>query len=223
VVACPCPSRGASIGDWRADLAEIGRQLRARHPDPFARCGRLTFERALARLEEEVPRLTEEQRVVRAMRLVALVGDGHTQLEPARPDFGRWYPVRVQEFEGGFFITAEHESVVDLAGAEILEVAGGPWQRAAEDARSLLGADNEFGAREGLFAFSSAPSGRGWATPTPRAASGSGCASPAARSPSVGSRRGPPTTPGTHRGIRPSSGTFRPRWEGHRWAAPSAG
>jgi hypothetical protein len=157
LAGAPGQGDAASVSDWREDLAEIGRQLRARHPDPFARCGHLTFARELARLVEEVPRLGEEQRVARSMRLVAMVGDGHTQLEPARADFGRWYPVRLYEFDDGLFVTAAHESVAELAGAQLLEVAGRPARQAADDARALFGADNELGAREALFALSSPP------------------------------------------------------------------
>jgi hypothetical protein len=150
------PALAASISDWRSDVDELIREVRATHPDPYARCGRLTFLREAEKLKKDIPLLSEEQRMVGAMKLVALIGDTHTQLEPNRADFALWYPIRVYEFSDGYFVTAAHDSVAELAGAKMVEVAGKPVAKAAADARALMGADNGFSARENLAAFSSA-------------------------------------------------------------------
>jgi hypothetical protein len=100
--------------------------------------------------------MNEEQRVVGAMRLIALIGDTHTQLEPNRSDFAVWYPIRIYEFTDGYFVTAVHTSSADLSGAQVLEIAGRPINQIADDARSLMGSDNTFAAKENLFALSSA-------------------------------------------------------------------
>jgi Tetratricopeptide repeat len=152
----PPASRAASVEDWRHDLDEMVLDVKGIHPDPFARVGRLQFLRAADVLRADLPRLTEEQRVVRAMRLIASIGDTHTQLEPGRPDFALWYPVRIYEFSDGYFVTAAHRSVADLAGAQLLEAAGRPIAGVVDDARSLMGADNVFAGKEYVFAFSNA-------------------------------------------------------------------
>jgi tetratricopeptide (TPR) repeat protein len=150
------PSCAATVADWRADIDEIVKDVRAIHPDPYARCGRLTFLRRGQALKAALPGLTEEQRMVGAMRLVALIGDTHTQLEPQRPDFALWYPIRIYEFSDGYFVTAAHESVADLAGAQVLEVRGAPIDQVVNDVRGLMGSDNAFAAKENLFPFSDA-------------------------------------------------------------------
>jgi tetratricopeptide (TPR) repeat protein len=152
----PLSSGAATVEEWRSDLDAIVVDVRAIHPDPFARVGKLEFMRQAEALKSDLPRLTEEQRVVRAMRLIALIGDTHTQLEPSRPDFALWYPVRIYEFSDGYFVTAAHRSVAELAGAQVLEAAGQPIDRVANDARSLMGADNAFASKEYVFAFSNA-------------------------------------------------------------------
>lgn len=76
-----------SVADWRSDIDQIVNDIRLLHPDPFTKTGKLTFLREVERLKAEVPSFTEEQRVVRAMKLVTLIGDGHTQLEPDNPSF----------------------------------------------------------------------------------------------------------------------------------------
>src|SRR4051794_23260149 len=97
-LALPLPAAAASVGDWRADIDEIVKDARLVHPDAFTKTGRLTFLRQAEALKRALPSLTEEQRMVAAMRLVASIGDGHSSLEPDNPAFGRWYPVRLYQF-----------------------------------------------------------------------------------------------------------------------------
>jgi hypothetical protein len=156
LLAAAAPARAASLAAWRADLAELLKDIRAVHPDPFTKTGELTFMRSYAGFLSDLPRLGEEQRVVGAMRLVALLGDGHTQLEPSDPAFAYWYPVRIYEFSDGYFITSAFEDVRELAGAQVLKLAGRPVEEVISDARDLMGADNGFGRRENLHAVHSA-------------------------------------------------------------------
>lgn len=146
----------AHIADWRNDIDTIVADLRLLHPDPFTKVGRLTFLREAEAFKKAIPAMTEEQRVVRAMRLVASIGDGHTMLEPHTARFGWWYPVRLYEFTDGYFITSAHKSVADLAGAQVLEIAGRPVEEVMAAARTLVSADNEFNKQERLFAVHSA-------------------------------------------------------------------
>lgn len=156
-VALPLPAKAASVGDWRADIDEIVKDVRLVHPDAFTKTGRLTFLRQAEALKRALPNLTEEQRMVGAMRLVASIGDGHTSLEPANPAFGFWYPVRLYQFSDGVFVTAAQRPVAELAGAQVLEIAGRPALEVVAEARRLQGADNDIGTLETMNATSSAP------------------------------------------------------------------
>jgi hypothetical protein len=148
--------RSPSVPDWRHGLDEIVKDIRLLHPDPFAKTGKLTFLREAKALKAALPSLTHEQRVVRAMRLVASLGDGHTHLEPDSPAFARWYPVRLYEFTDGFFVTSAHRSVAELAGAQVLEIGSRSVDRVVAEVRKLLGADNAFGSKERLYAVHNA-------------------------------------------------------------------
>jgi hypothetical protein len=156
LLAIATNAAAATVAEWRTDIDQIVADIRSIHPAPFTKVGELTFRRRVAAFEEALPSMTEEQRVVEAMRIVASIGDGHTQLEPQRPDFGSWYPVRFYEFTDGYFITAAHRSEADLAGAQVLEIAGHPVDEAANAARALMGSDNAMGAEENLFALHNA-------------------------------------------------------------------
>ncbi len=145
-----------SVVDWRHDIDEIVKDIRLLHPDPFTRIGRFTFLREVSALKAALPYLTEEQRAVQAMRLVASLGDGHTQLVSENPIFAYWYPIRLYEFTDGLFVTSAYKSVADLAGAQVLEIGGRPAIEVIERARRLMGADNEFGSKERLYAVHNA-------------------------------------------------------------------
>lgn len=142
-----------TVADWRASVDEVVNDVRLLHPNPFTKTGRLAFDRRAASLKAALPSLTEEQRAVELMELVASIGDGHTLLELERPDFASWYPIRLYSFSDGLFISAAHKSVQDLAGAQVVEIASRPADEVVSKSRALVGADNSVGALSGLYAL----------------------------------------------------------------------
>ena len=153
VAAQPAAAADQNSADWRTGLDRLAAELKSVHPRPFAKVGELTFQRELDSLKQRLPRLSEEQRVVEAMRLVASLGDGHTQVEPTGAEWRSWYPVRIVDFGDGYFVTSAHRSVADLAGAELLQIGGRPAAEAVEAARTLMGADNAFDRKIRMFAL----------------------------------------------------------------------
>jgi hypothetical protein len=147
------PAVAASVDDWRADIDSITHDIVTVHPDPFTRISRAGFLKEAVQLKSALPGLTEEQRAVRAMQLVALIGDGHTWLEPNRPDFANWYSLRIYQFTDGYFVTAAYKADADLVGAQILAIAGHPVGQVIDRVRTLEGSDNDLDREEHLFAF----------------------------------------------------------------------
>jgi len=141
-----------TVSDWRRDIDEVSADIRLIHPDPFTKTGKMVFLRSIDRLKEDVPKLTEEQRVVRLMQVVASVRDGHTQLEADNPRFAYWYPIRILDFPDGYFVTAARVDNADLAGAQVLEIGGRPVGEVMAAVRSVMGADNLLDAQVKLYA-----------------------------------------------------------------------
>ena len=115
------PALGADIKDWRSAIDAIVLDLETVHPNAFGKIDHTAFRAQADALKSALPKLTEEQRMVRAMQLVSVIGDGHTQLSPDRRDFALWYPIRLYEFTDGYFVTAAYKSDADLVGAQISE------------------------------------------------------------------------------------------------------
>ncbi len=121
---------GSAIDDIRARIAGI-------HPKPFFDSSADAFAAQARDLRRALPRLSDETAMARAMQLVATINDGHTQLEPLGPAFRHWYGVRLYHFTDGYFVTSAYGPDADLAGAEILEIAGRPAGASARCGKSM--------------------------------------------------------------------------------------
>lgn len=139
----------SSVRQWREDLAYLARELPRRHKDLFHTIGRQQFDSAVAALERKLPALARHQVIVELARLVALVGDGHTNVAPTRdPKIGfQAYPVRLYFFKDGLFIRAAAKPHADLVGAKVVRIGRLTADQAYLAVRDLVGRDNEMNAR----------------------------------------------------------------------------
>lgn len=81
---------------WQRDLQYLAKELQQRHKNAFHTVGKEQFERAVAELNSAIPSLQEYEILVGLRRIVAMVGDAHTALEPTRT-FNR-YPLTLYWF-----------------------------------------------------------------------------------------------------------------------------
>jgi hypothetical protein len=144
--------RGADstfVRQWREDLAYLARELPRRHKNLFHTMRREQFDSALAVLDRKLPTLARHQVIVEIARLVALVGDGHTNVAPTRdPKIGfHTYPVKLFFFKDGLFIRSARREHADLVGAKVVRIGRLTTGQAYEAVRELIGRDNEMNAR----------------------------------------------------------------------------
>ncbi|HEY9507657.1 MAG TPA: hypothetical protein VIQ27_16970 [Gemmatimonadales bacterium] len=142
-------SDSSSIRQWREDLAYLARELPRRHENPFHTITRARFDSALAVLERKLPGLARHQVIVELARLVALVGDGHTNVDPTRdPKIGfHTYPVKLYFFKDGLFIRSAAKAQSELVGAKVVRIGRLTADEAYLAVRQLIGRDNEMNAR----------------------------------------------------------------------------
>ena len=109
-----------NVAAWRADLDTLERELPIRHPAPFANVPRVRWHSAATALERRLPAMSRNQAIVGFMRLVALVGDAHTDLDPG-PALGlRFYPLELYSFDDGLFVRRADSTHAALVGANAL-------------------------------------------------------------------------------------------------------
>ena len=156
--ASPVPSAPPlTPAQWAEDLDTLVAKVRRVHPRPFRRISSDQFAAMITSLRADIPRLRDDAIAVRMMALVASLRDGHTSLSPFGKSVGftRWYPVRFYRFTDGVFITAIQPELARFNGAKVVRFGGIDADRAADSAATLMGADNEFGAREHTMMLSS--------------------------------------------------------------------
>lgn len=167
VIALACPSMAAlpafaqapvppaaqtqelSAAEWRADLRFLASEMEKRHKGLFHSVSREKFAAAVAELDAAIPSLQRHEIIVGMMRIVAMVGDGHTRLDPLKDEaFAfRSLPVKLYLFDDGLYVRAAAPGQKELVGARVTAFGGVPVEEALRRAGAITGADNDWGRR----------------------------------------------------------------------------
>jgi len=134
---------------WREDLRFMADEMPLRHKNLFHSITREQFEFAVGVLGERIPTMSREQIIVQMARIVAMVGDGHTNIAPTRdPKIGfHSLPVKLYFFKNGLYVRAADEEHADIVGARVLYISGVPVDAAYQSVRNIIGRDNEMDAK----------------------------------------------------------------------------
>ena len=137
------PSPSAVTTPWADDLALIDREVRTRHPDPFANNPESAWTAKLAELATTLPTATTDEQTVQLASLIGLL-DSHSSFSGPY----RLYPLQAYRFAEGWFIILAPDP--ELVGARLVAVGGTPIEDVERALRPLIPADNEQGKRIGL-------------------------------------------------------------------------
>jgi hypothetical protein len=104
----PEPMDRAQVAAWRDDLTYMAREMARRHKNLYHTVSRARFDSAITALSRRVPWLERHQIIVEMARIVALVGDGHTNIAPTRdPKIGfHTLPIQLYFFKDALFVRA---------------------------------------------------------------------------------------------------------------------
>jgi len=140
LMLCACGPREVttrlSAEQWREDLRHLARELPRRHANAFHAVSRERFEAEVARTDAELPRLDADQSLVALMRVVALVGDGHTHLD-LPPSWPR-YPLELHWFGDELRVAAAAAPYHAALGARVRGVGDAPLDEALRRAAELV-------------------------------------------------------------------------------------
>ena len=122
LTACAAQNATTNISAdaWRADLRYLAAELPRRHTNAFHTTSPERFADEVAKLDAAIPRLSNDESVVGLMRIVALVGDGHTHLD-LPPSFLR-YPIELHWFGNELRVVAAGASYPAALGARVIAI-----------------------------------------------------------------------------------------------------
>jgi tetratricopeptide (TPR) repeat protein len=147
----PRPAAPAELTaqQWREDLRFMAAEMERRHKNLFHTVSRDRFLAAVADLDRRIPSLQRNEIIVGMMRIAAMIGDGHTRVEPRKDArFGfRSLPLRLYLFEDGVYIRAAAPEHAGLVGSRIEAIGGVPIQEAIRRVSEISSRENEIGPR----------------------------------------------------------------------------
>lgn len=132
---------------WQSDLQLLAREMPARHPGIFANITRSQWDSAVASLAGRIPGLSQNERVVEIFRLVALVGDAHTAVQPTPPLRMRYYPLELYQFEDGLFIRRADSAHRALVGSRVVKIGRKTVEQALASVGEVISHENEWWVR----------------------------------------------------------------------------
>jgi hypothetical protein len=139
------PVYNLTADQWREDLRFMSTEMQRRHKNLYHAVTPEKFAAAVADLDARIPTLQRNEIIVGMMRIAAMVGDGHTRVDPRKDaNFGfPSLPLRLYLFEDGLYVRAAAPQYASLAGAKIETVDGVPVQEAISRVSEIISMDNE--------------------------------------------------------------------------------
>jgi hypothetical protein len=143
------PPHELTAEQWREDLRFMAAEMKARHANLYHRVSEADFDKAVADLDTRIPQLQRNQIIVGMMRIAAMVGDGHTRVDPRKDAaFGfRSLPLKLYWFDDGIFVRAAAPHYRDLLGARVEAVGGVPIAEAIRRSSELVSKETVSGPR----------------------------------------------------------------------------
>lgn len=127
---------------WREDLRYFAAELPKKHKNAFHSMTREQFETAVKQLNDEIPNLKGEEIFVRFLKLIAMVGDGHTSMvEKSLFNFGI-YPLRYYIYKEGVFIQSASTEYGEIVGGKVIKIGNTPIEQVLSQINEIAWGDN---------------------------------------------------------------------------------
>src|SRR6185437_7307594 len=141
-------SAALTAPQWHADLDFMMANLARVHKNLYHTTSKATFDSAATALSAQIPRMSRDEIIMGMMRIVALAGDGHTNIYPTRDRAIGFHslPIAMYFFKDGLYIRAAEIGEASIVGARVLKIGSATAQQAYDRVRPYIGRDNEMDA-----------------------------------------------------------------------------
>ncbi len=134
---------------WQEDLRFMAEQMREKHKNLYHSLSPQEFSAKVEALNASIATLTRAQVIVGMAKIVAAVGDGHTNIYPTRdPRIGfHTLPVAFTFFGNQLYVRMVREAQRSLLGARVLRIGHLDIDDAYAAVKTIIGHENDGGAR----------------------------------------------------------------------------
>ena len=139
------PIAAADVANWRSDLRQLVRELEHNHPNPYHKTPREKIASAVAQLDARIPQLAAHEIIVELERIIAMVGDGHSNLNlvmSAGVDFHQ-LPIRFGIYQDGVLVEAADAAHRDVVGGRVVAIDGTPIDTVLARIKPIVSRDND--------------------------------------------------------------------------------
>jgi hypothetical protein len=137
-----CSKKTLAGKPWIEDLDFMVNRLNSVHPNPYVHIKKEQFQKEVKNLKGKIPNLTENEIIVEFLRLITLIQDGHTRLHGNRLTT-KWYPIRIEQFSDGFFMTASANKYAQFIGSKVIQINDHPVEEVFDKIKLITPHDNE--------------------------------------------------------------------------------
>ncbi len=130
---------GQDRTEWKEDLNILTDLIERNHPTPWAKITKEDFLMKADSIGACLDKMDKETYMLELMKLTALIGDGHTRvLLDNQENFDLWFPVRIEKFSDGLFITGIESGLENFIGCKLPGLATGMLIKPVKRFQQLL-------------------------------------------------------------------------------------
>ncbi len=142
---------------WRDDLKYFATNIERTHKNAFHTVSREDFMKAVNSLEAKLATLEDHQVVVEIMKIVAMIGDGHTGVRWGMIAQSGMFPVIFYVYEDGVFVQKAAADHTGIVGGKVVRVGSASINDAIEKLRPYIWRDNEMGVKSAVPWYLASP------------------------------------------------------------------
>lgn len=143
LVALVDTSKMTRIEGWRYDLKFLVREVKRIHYDPYRKVSQTEFDAFVRRLNLDIPKLTDQQITVGMMKIMRMLGDGHSAIRNVPLSKNKMLPVQFYYFTEGLYIMAAAPEQKDLVGAQVLKIGDKTVDEVTAELDLIISQDNK--------------------------------------------------------------------------------
>jgi hypothetical protein len=136
--------RRLSDKQWREDVQYLSAHLKGESGVVFRVISREDLDRAVRRLDADIPHLGDDEILVRIAQIGAMIQDGHSGLDYSSiPGDKGHIPIRFEQYDDGIYVRAAAPEYADAVGGKLVAVGTMSWQEAAQRIKTVISHDPE--------------------------------------------------------------------------------